>query len=65
MDDLQRVTFRFGGETQIHYIAKPPQPGDRVTYGRELWVVARVEEDAVGPLVVCERQDARVPSETN
>jgi hypothetical protein len=60
VDELQRVTFRFGRETQIHYIAKPPQPGDWVTYGR-----ARVEEDAVGPLVVCERQDAQVPSETD
>jgi hypothetical protein len=62
MNDLQRVTFHFGGGTQIHYLAQAPQPGERVTHGRELWVVASVEEDAVGTLVICEPADAQVPN---
>jgi hypothetical protein len=64
MNDLQRVTFRFGSDTQIHYLAQAPQPGERVTYGRELWVVASVEEDAVGTLVICEPTDAHLPART-
>jgi hypothetical protein len=65
MNRLQRVTFRFGGDTEIHYVAQAPEPGERVTHGRELWLVARVEEDAVGTLVMCEQlTEARVPSDT-
>jgi hypothetical protein len=62
MNDLQRVTFRFGSDTQIHYLAQAPRPGERVTHGRELWVVASVEEDAVGTLVICEPTDAHMPA---
>ena len=66
MNDLQRVTFRFGGDTQIHYLSQAPKRGERVTHGRELWVVARVEEDAVGTLVICEQKtNAHVPSRTD
>ena len=63
MDELQRVTFHFGGDTQIHYLAQPPRPGEHVTHGRELWVVTGVEQDAVGTLVICEKTtDAPTPS---
>ena len=63
MDELRRVTFRFGGDTQIHYLAQPPRPGEHVTHGGELWLVTSVEQDAVGTLVICEQTaDARTPS---
>jgi hypothetical protein len=52
--DLRRVTFRFGQHTQVHYLSTLPKPGDVVSHGGELWRVARVEEDVVGTLVVCE-----------
>ena len=54
MDELRRVTFRFAGETQVHYLARAPEPGELVSHGGELWIVADVEEDPVGMLVVCE-----------
>ena len=54
MDELRRVTFRFAGETQVHYLAQAPAPGERVSHDGELWIVAAVEEDPVGTLVVCE-----------
>jgi hypothetical protein len=54
MDELHRVTFRFGGHTEIQYLAQLPEAGDHVSHGHELWVVSRVETDAVGTLVICE-----------
>ena len=63
MDEPQRVTFRFGSDTQIHYLAQAPRPGEHVTHGRELWVVTSVEQDAVGTLVICEQTaDTQAPS---
>jgi hypothetical protein len=58
MDELQRVTFRFGGVTEVHYLESLPDVGDRVTHGRELWVVADVDADGVDALVICERPTA-------
>jgi hypothetical protein len=55
MDELHRVTFRFAGSTEIHYLADLPEAGDFVSHGTELWEVSRVETDAVGALVICQR----------
>ncbi len=55
MDSLQRVTFRFGGEIEVRYSARRPDPGDLVTHGRDLWKVAFVHVDALGAMVVCKR----------
>jgi hypothetical protein len=54
MDELRRVTFRFAGQTEVQYLTRLPEAGDHVSHGRELWVVARVETDEIGALVVCE-----------
>ena len=54
MDGLQRITFRFGRDLEVRYLPKAPDAGDRVTHGRELWVVAVVSMDAVGVTIVCE-----------
>jgi hypothetical protein len=53
-DQLHRVTFRFGGNTEVQYLAQLPEAGDHVSHGHELWVVSRVDTDALGTLVVCE-----------
>jgi hypothetical protein len=58
MNELKRVTFRFGDATQVHYLSQIPKPGEAVTHGRELWVVSSVEEDQVGTLVICESKVA-------
>jgi len=55
MEELQRVTFRFEGDTQVHYLAYVPKPGDLVSHGRELWSVSSVEVDSLGKLVICRR----------
>lgn len=54
MDELHRVTFRFAGSTEIHYLGELPDVGDFVSHGNELWEVSRVETDPVGALVICE-----------
>ena len=63
MDVLQRVAFRFGEDTEVHYLDRLPTPGGRVTHGRELWIVTRVGADSVGALVVCERPGGRLGRE--
>jgi hypothetical protein len=55
MDEQQRVTFRFGGDTERYYMRELPSPGDRVTHQHEMWVVTTVGEDSLGALVNCER----------
>jgi hypothetical protein len=60
MAEQQRVTFRFGRDTEVHYVDRLPAIGDRVTRGRELWVVTRVEGDDLGMLVICERSERGV-----
>jgi hypothetical protein len=55
MDELHRVTFRFAGSTEIHYVVDLPEAGDLVSHGTELWEVSRVENDSVGALVICQR----------
>jgi hypothetical protein len=55
MAEEQRVTFRFGRDTEIHYLDRLPSIGDRVSHGQELWVVAAVDGDDLGVLVICER----------
>jgi hypothetical protein len=54
MDGLHRVSFKFGPESEIRYLTGIPELGDRVSHANELWVVADVEHDLAGPLVVCE-----------
>jgi hypothetical protein len=55
VDELQqRVTFRFGGATDIRYLREVPNVGDFASHGNELWVVSRVEVDPLGVLVICE-----------
>ena len=60
MNELERVTFRFGPETEVHYLAHIPEVGDRVTHGRELWLVTLVESDPLGMLVICEQAQDEV-----
>jgi hypothetical protein len=55
MDDLERVTFRFGGEIEVRYLARLPATGDLVAHGSALWAVVLVDVDALGTTVVCER----------
>ena len=55
MDDLQRVTFRFESDTEVHYLGALPNVGDRVTHEQELWIVANVNADPLDALVICER----------
>lgn len=55
MADLQRVTFRFDRDTEVHYLARAPEVGDRVSHRNELWVVRLVETDPVGIFVICEQ----------
>jgi hypothetical protein len=60
MVETQQVTFRFGRDTEVHYLERLPREGDRVALGRELWVVTSVDSDEVGVVVVCERRSPDV-----
>lgn len=53
MDGLQRVTFRFGAETEVRYLPLVPAPGDIVTHVDDLWVVDFVSSDGGGTTVIC------------
>ncbi len=53
MASLEQYTFRFDGESEVHYLARAPELGDRVSHGRDLWVVADLSRDGVGVIVVC------------
>jgi hypothetical protein len=48
------VTFKFGAAADVRYLRELPEVGDFVTRGNELWVVASIEVDALGALVICE-----------
>lgn len=50
----ERVSFKFGRETDVRYLTRVPEVGDHVTHGSELWVVSGVETDELGALVTCE-----------
>lgn len=52
---MLQVTFRFGSDTEFHYLVDLPSIGDRVAHAHELWVVTGVDLDSIGALVVCER----------
>ena len=52
--NLQRVTFRFSVDTEVHYVVALPKAGDLVAHGRQLWVVVRVVEDSAGAVAICE-----------
>jgi hypothetical protein len=53
----QRVTFWFGREVEVRYLAAAPAVGDYVSHGNELWLVSRVAVDAVGASIICEHPD--------
>ena len=55
MTSLEQYTFRFDGESEVHYLARAPELGDRVSRGRDLWVVADLSRDGVGVIVSCRR----------
>jgi hypothetical protein len=59
--EQQRLTFRFGTAIEVHYVADLPKAGDFVSYRNALWVMARLERDAVGAVVVCERDPGERP----
>jgi hypothetical protein len=59
VDKQRRATFRFGLDSELKYVPDLPEVGDFVTHRSELWVVSRVEVDATGALVVCERRAAK------
>jgi len=52
--DVQRVSFRFGHETEVHYLTRVPEVGDHVTRGRELWIIAEVRTHELGVVATCE-----------
>jgi hypothetical protein len=52
---LQRVSFRFGSETEVRYLTRAPEVGDRVTRATESWLVSEVDTDELGALVTCGR----------
>jgi hypothetical protein len=54
VDEQRLVTFRFGNDYEIRYVARIPEPGDLVTHGRELWVVTSAPADEEGgAIVIC------------
>jgi hypothetical protein len=53
--DLQRVTFRFSVNTEVHYVVALPEPGDFVDHRHELWVVTQLGEDSAGAFAICKR----------
>jgi hypothetical protein len=55
MEDRIRVTFRFGRDIEVQYVSRTPDVGDRVTRGRDLWVVTDVKSDEAGAVVICAR----------
>jgi hypothetical protein len=58
----RRVTFWFGRDSDVRYLAEPPEVGDFVSHGNELWLVSKVEEDALGTSVSCEQtRETRAP----
>jgi hypothetical protein len=61
MEQKQRVTLRFGDADELQYVADLPRTGDFVRHQDELWVVARVERDSLGALVICEHEPNRSP----
>jgi hypothetical protein len=61
MDEQQRVTFRFEGDTEVYYVRELPSLGDRVTHQHEMWVVTAVDEDSLGALVMCGQPEVPEP----
>jgi hypothetical protein len=61
MEERRRVTFRFGGDTEVQYVGDVPRVGDFVTHRSEIWVVSRIEIDGLGALVICERDKTSSP----
>lgn len=55
MANAEQYTFQFNGETEVHYLDRAPEVGDRVTHARELWVVADLSRDGIGVIVICKR----------
>ena len=55
---LVRARFTFGQEYEVRYVGGTPAIGDYVGHGRELWVVSRTSDDALGLTVVCKRTTA-------
>ena len=55
MANQRRVTFRFDNDTEVHYLSRTPETGERVTHSGELWVVVELRRDAAGEVVICER----------
>lgn len=59
----RQVIFRFGRDSDIRYLAEPPEVGDYVSHGNELWLVSKVAEDALGAAVICEQtRETRAPT---
>jgi hypothetical protein len=59
--EKRRVAFRFGGDSQVRYVSQPPEAGDYVNYGDELWLVTGIVEDDLGVSIVCEQPSKRAP----
>ncbi len=54
MADQQRVTFRFGHDSEVQYVREVPAVGEYVSHHNALWVVSKVENDGLGALVTCQ-----------
>ena len=54
MDELRRITIRFAGHMEVHYLDCLPEVGDFVSHDGALWTVTRVEIDRVGARIVCD-----------
>jgi hypothetical protein len=55
MEDKPRVAFWFGRDSEVRYVATPPELGDFVSQGSELWLVSDVVQDDLGLSVLCEK----------
>jgi hypothetical protein len=63
MGDQQRVTFRFGDDTEVHYLRDIPALGDYVSHLKTLWTVSGIGDDALGVVVTCEATRADTTSD--
>jgi hypothetical protein len=50
-----RVVFWFERDSEVRYVTKPPEVGEYVSHGDELWLVSGLVEDGLGISVTCER----------
>ncbi len=63
MGEQQRVTFRFGDDSEVQYLRKIPAIGDYVSHQNALWTVSSIEDDGLGAHITCEPTRANTTSD--